>query len=179
MDLVVVPDGETPHRGVLFTGDQSYPCAIGKAGVTAAKREGDHMSPVGVYVLRRLHYRPDVFPTAPATGLPVKAIDPQDGWCDAADHPDYNRPVRPPFAMSHEKMWRDDGLYDLVVEIGYNDAPPVSGLGSAIFLHIARPDFAGTEGCVALAREDLLAVLAGLGPDSCIEIHGLPGQARQ
>src|SRR3546814_5636749 len=87
-----------------------------------------------------------------------------------ADPLHYNRLVRLPFAASHERMWRDDGLYDLVVEIGYNDMPPVPGLGSAIFLHLARPDWGPTDGCVALARDDLLAVLAASGPERAIDI---------
>lgn len=78
------------------------------------------------------------------------------------------------FASSHERLWRDDALYDLVVELGYNDAPPVPGLGSAIFLHLERPDGGPTEGCVALQRDDLLAILVAVGPESVIDIDTLP-----
>ena len=96
------------------------------------------------------------------------------GWCDdPADPIHYNRLVRLPFASSHERLWRDDRLYDLVVELGYNDAPPVAGLGSAIFLHLERPDGGPTEGCVALQRDDLLAVLVAVGPESVIDIDTL------
>lgn len=128
------------------------------------------MTPVGSFPLRRLWYRPDIFAAAPETGLPARAIAPADGWCDDPAHRHYNRPVTLPFAASHEKLWRDDSVYDLVVEIGYNDDPPIAGRGSAIFLHLARPDWSGTEGCVALTREDMLAVLKVLGSDSRILI---------
>lgn len=166
----VIPSKDQVHRGLVLMAGKSYPCAIGKAGATISKREGDKMSPIGLFPLRRLYYRPDVYDRAPETGLETRPIAEDDGWCDAPDHPDYNRPVKRPFPASHEKMWREDGLYDLVVEIGWNDRPPVSGGGSAIFMHIARPGFEGTEGCVALRREDLLEILAALTPESMIEI---------
>jgi L,D-peptidoglycan transpeptidase YkuD (ErfK/YbiS/YcfS/YnhG family) len=104
------------------------------------------------------------------SGLAVTALTPAMGWCDDPDHADYNRPVTLPHPAGHEVMWRDDGLYDVVVVLGHNDDPPVPGRGSAIFLHCARPDPDGphglhpTAGCVALPRADLLAVLAALPP---------------
>lgn len=166
LDLIVHADAMTPHRGVLLCGAAPYPCALGARGVTRGKREGDQATPVGAYPLRRLFYRPDVFAMPPETRLPAVAITPALGWCDDPAHPEYNRLVTLPFAAGHERLWRDDALYDLVVEIGYNDDPPHPGLGSAIFLHIARPDFSGTQGCVALRREDLVTVLAALEPGS-------------
>lgn len=169
-DLYVTADRHVPHRGVLRCGDLVVPCIIGKAGVTADKREGDHKTPLGTHPLRRLHYRPDIYPTPPVTGLPARAMGPDDGWCDDPAHALYNRPVTRPFAASHERMWREDRVYDLVVEIGYNDDPPVAGRGSAIFLHLARPDGMGTEGCVALAAADMLKILAEIGPGSRIVI---------
>lgn len=169
-DLHVTADPEVPHRGILRCGEIVVPCIIGKAGVTAHKREGDHKTPLGSYPLRRLHYRPDMYARPPATGLPSRPIDQHDGWCDDPAHPHYNRPVRRPFDASHERMWRDDRVYDLVVEIGYNDDPPVPGRGSAIFMHLARPDGTGTEGCVALAEPDMIRILAELGPESRIII---------
>ncbi len=153
---------------------REFRCALGPAGVIAAaeKREGDGSTPMGAWPMRRLLYRPDRGP-APPTALPVQAIQPGDGWCDAPGDPNYNRPVTLPYPASAERMWRGDGLYDLVVVLGHNDDPPVPGLGSAIFLHLAKPDYAPTEGCVALARPDLEAVLALAGPDSVLEVLGL------
>ena len=88
----------------------------------------------------------------PASGLPVRALAPDDGWCDDPAHGDYNRPVKLPFAASHEVLWRDDHLYDVIVVVGHNDEPPRAGLGSAIFIHCATADYAPTEGCIALDR---------------------------
>lgn len=147
-------------------------CAIGKAGAIAAadKREGDNKSPLGRWIMREVRYRPDVYPQGPKTALPIRATRPDDGWCDAPGDPNYNRPVTLPYLASAERMWRDDAVYDLVVILGHNDDPPVPGLGSAIFMHLARDGYPGTEGCVALAREDLEAVLAAARPGDAVEI---------
>jgi L,D-peptidoglycan transpeptidase YkuD (ErfK/YbiS/YcfS/YnhG family) len=154
-EAVVHPNGRLVFQG------QTFRCALGRAGIIAAnrKREGDGATPAGLLPLRRLHYRADRGPI-PATALPRSPIAPDDGWCDDPAHPDYNRLVRRPFAASHEEMWRADDLYDIVGELGWNDAPVVPGHGSAIFLHLARADYGPTAGCVALARADLIVVLA-------------------
>ncbi|ATC33623.1 hypothetical protein CA606_15490 [Caulobacter vibrioides] len=147
-------------------------CALGKAGVIAAaeKREGDNKSPLGVWAMREVWYRPDVYPQGPNTALPVRATRPEDGWCDAPGDPNYNLPVTLPYPASAEQMWRDDAVYDLVVILGHNDTPPVPGMGSAIFMHLAREGYLGTEGCVALARADIEAVLAAAQPGDAVEI---------
>nr|WP_295106942.1 L,D-transpeptidase family protein [uncultured Caulobacter sp.] len=147
-------------------------CAIGKAGVIAEadKREGDNRSPLGTWMMREVRYRPDAYPEGPRTTLPVRATRPEDGWCDAPDDPNYNRPVTLPYPASAERMWREDPVYDLVVILGHNDDPPVPGMGSAIFMHLAREGYPGTEGCVALERPDLEAVLAAARPGDAVEI---------
>lgn len=96
----------------------------------------------------------------PVTKLPVRALAPYDGWCDAPGDSRYNRLVRLPYPASAEQLWRGDHLYDLIVVVGYNDAPVVPGKGSAIFLHVARANYAPTAGCVAFARGHLLRILA-------------------
>lgn len=159
-------------QGRFEAGALTLRCAIGKGGMVAAadKREGDGASPVGRWPLRYVLYRPDRG-AAPATALPVRPLADDDGWCDDPAHPDYNRPVKRPFPASHEAMWRDDHLYDIVVVLGHNDDPPRPPLGSAIFLHLAKPDYAPTEGCIALARADLEAVLALAAPGDALEIR--------
>ena len=134
---------------------------IGKAGLVAAskKREGDQATPVGRWLLRHLYFRQDRV-GQPVCCLPKTPITPACGWCDDPASPAYNRHVTMPFAAGHETMWRDDGAYDLVVMLGYNDAPPVAGRGSAIFLHCIAPGKTSTAGCVAVARDDLLRFLA-------------------
>ncbi|MCB9948555.1 MAG: L,D-transpeptidase family protein [Rhodospirillaceae bacterium] len=152
-DLIVTPDGWLRFAG------RRWRCALGRAGIRHDKREGDGATPVGRFPLRRLLYRADRV-GRPATALPAAAIAPEDGWCDDAAHPDYNRQVILPFPAGHERLWRDDGLYDLLVVLGHNDDPVIAGAGSAIFLHVARPGYEPTEGCVALDRDDLATLLA-------------------
>jgi L,D-peptidoglycan transpeptidase YkuD (ErfK/YbiS/YcfS/YnhG family) len=158
------------EKGMLFWPSGSARAACGKAGVAADKREGDHASPAGIFPLLRAFYRPDRL-AAPKTGLPLAALTPRDGWCDDPTDPNYNRLVALPYSASHEDLWRDDGLYDLMVVIGYNTDPVVPGNGSAIFLHCAAPDFAGTEGCIAIGRDALPPLLGLLGPGSTITIR--------
>ena len=147
-------------------------CALGPGGVTpaAAKREGDGKSPLGDWPLRRVLYRPDRG-GAPKTALPVQALSADDGWCDDPADPNYNRPVKLPYLASAERLWRDDGLYDLIAILGHNDDPVIPGAGSAIFLHLARPDFSATQGCVALARADLESLLALARPGDVLTIR--------
>lgn len=161
-------------RLVRLSGDdaQTFTCAIGKGGMVAAndKREGDGASPIGRWPIRRVYYRPDRL--APVeTDLPVIALTPTDGWCDAPDDPAYNRKITRPYAASHETLWREDHVYDIIVELGHNDSPPVPGLGSAVFLHVAKPDYSPTQGCIALALDDLKAVLKNAGPGTVLEIR--------
>ncbi|WP_419544799.1 L,D-transpeptidase family protein [Methylobacterium oryzae] len=116
-------------------------------------------------------YRPDHLAVRPRTLLPLRATRPDDGWCDESRDRRYNRPIRLPApGVSAESMWRGDGLYDVVIDLDYNRAPIRKGRGSAIFLHIARDGYRPTEGCVALARADLLRLLGRLGPRTHLRI---------
>jgi L,D-peptidoglycan transpeptidase YkuD (ErfK/YbiS/YcfS/YnhG family) len=137
--------------------------------VTTEKGEGDGATPAGALPLRRLLYRPDRM-AAPATRLPAVPLAPDDGWCDDPDDRLYNQAVKLPYGGRHETLWRDDGLYDVVVVLGHNDDPPRPGMGSAIFLHVASPDYGPTEGCVALALHDLLEVVAGCGTEAWLRV---------
>lgn len=164
-DIIVTSDGFLKHGGLRFR------CALGKGGVKpeADKREGDGATPLGRYPLRQVYYRADRL-AVPEARLPIRPLTQQDGWCDDPAEPAYNRHVLLPYAASHEKLWREDHVYDVIVVLGHNDDPPVPGMGSAIFLHLARPDYSGTEGCVALALPDLLALLAVLPPNAAMQI---------
>lgn len=153
----------------LVTEKALYRCSHGQNGCTPDKIEGDRMSPIGDFPLHRVFYRPDKVPL-PETRLPVVAITENMGWCDDPASPEYNTLIDLPFTGSHEKMWRDDNLYDLVIEVGYNDDPIIPGKGSAIFIHCADADYKGTAGCVALKVADLQSLLKDLSPESVITI---------
>lgn len=154
----VFPDGRFVLGGLVLR------CVLGKGGVKPAteKREGDGATPAARMPLRRVLFRADrVAP--PRCAVPVEPIAPDEGWCDDPAHRSYNRRVRLPFDASHEVLWREDPLYDIVGVLGWNDDPVERGRGSAIFLHLARDDARPTEGCIALAARDLRRVLeAGL-----------------
>ena len=150
----------TPHR-----------IAAGKGGTCPAadKREGDGATPLGRWSLDGLLLRPDRVP-APNTSLPWRWLRPQDGWCDAVGDPAYNCPVSHPYPASAELLWREDHAYDVILVLGHNRHPVVDGAGSAIFWHVAQPDWRPTEGCIAMDRAALLALLPRLGPDMQLEI---------
>ena len=148
-------DGRLTFEGEIFR------TALGRGGTRGDKREGDGATPLGLLPIRRVFYRADRL-AKPRAAHPVEPIARSDGWCDDPAHRDYNRHVILPHDGRHEALWRDDPVYDVVAVLGWNDAPAVRGRGSAIFLHVARLDYAPTEGCVALALPDLLRLL-GLG----------------
>jgi L,D-peptidoglycan transpeptidase YkuD (ErfK/YbiS/YcfS/YnhG family) len=149
----VTADGLLRYRG------QTLRCALGGGGIRADKTEGDGATPPGLLPIRRILWRADRGPR-PATALPAEPIAPGDGWCDDPGHPDYNRAIRLPHPARHERLWRDDALYDVLGVLGWNDAPVRRGRGSAIFLHVARSGLAPTEGCVALPEAELRRLLA-------------------
>ncbi len=167
--LIIVPTVGDRTRGFIRAGVLYAPCALGRAGISSRKHEGDGVTPAGTFNLRAVLYRPDRLPR-PRTHLPVTPLDPGAGWCDDPADRAYNRPVRLPFPASHENLWRDDRLYDVIVVIDYNLSPTVRGAGSAIFLHIATEDFAPTAGCIAVSPQTMRHLLPQLGRDTVVVI---------
>jgi L,D-peptidoglycan transpeptidase YkuD (ErfK/YbiS/YcfS/YnhG family) len=164
----LIADGKA---GLLHLGEQAIRCSIGRGGLIGAadKKEGDGASPIGVWPIRGVLLRPNRVALPKGMQLPWRWIRPEDGWSDDAEDPAYNKPVRHPHRYSAERLWRDDELYDVVVVLGYNDAPPEPGEGSAIFFHCWR-DGDPTEGCVAIGKAELLALLPRLAPGDALEI---------
>ncbi len=154
MSRAVVRDGFLTMAGLRV------PAILGHGGVRIDKREGDGGTPAAILPLRRVLYRADRV-ARPRAAVPVTPLAPPDGWCDHPSDAFYNKPVTLPYAGRHEALWRADGVYDVIGVLGWNDDPVRRGEGSAIFLHVARPDGAPTEGCVALQLRELLEVLAG------------------
>lgn len=166
----MVPGGPAKERGILSGPGGQYPCALGRAGIRGDKREGDGATPAGLFPLRRVLYRSDRG-AAPRSGLPTEPLSPDDGWCDDPDHAAYNTRVRLPFPARAERLWREDHLYDRLVVIGHNDDPAIPGRGSAVFIHVAAEGLAPTEGCIALERADLEALIAAVRPGDTIDIR--------
>jgi len=159
------------HKGKLKLGHKTYHCAIGKNGIVpfADGREGDGKTPLGEYQMRYGFYRADRL-DAPKTDLIMYPLRENDGWCDEPDDPAYNRPVRLPYPASAEALYKDSHVYDIIIVLGHNDSPPMPGLGSAIFLHVARENYGPTQGCVAVNLEDMLVLLTKVTQKSTLEI---------
>ncbi|WP_287882584.1 L,D-transpeptidase family protein [Paracoccus denitrificans] len=164
MRLLLTPMG-------LRAGSRVIPCAVGRGGIRADKREGDGATPIGRHRIVGLLYRPDRVARPNGWARPIL---PGDLWCDASGHAAYNHPVRAPFGPSHEAMRRADPLYDIVLVTDWNWPQARPGMGSAIFLHQWRRPGFPTAGCIAMARRDLIWLASAVVPGDVLEIPALP-----
>ena len=167
--ISVTGNANAIHRGRMDVGNSQIPCALGRSGISWVKTEGDGVTPAGVWRLRKVLYRADRIGPLHSL-LPVHKIAPHDGWCDAPGDVHYNKMIKRPYPTRHERLWREDNLYDVVVILGFNDDPVIAGKGSAIFLHLAKPDYGPTEGCVAVSRSHMLDILGGCSARTVIDI---------
>lgn len=166
----VTPAAGCATRGHLMAGNHVFPVALGRGGVRADKREGDGGTPRGRFRLLRLWWRADQLPR-PRALLPMRRIRKDDGWCEDPADRNYNRPVKRSPTSTADRLWRDDHLYDLIVELDHNTRPRIPNRGSAVFIHFARKEFTPTAGCVALKRGDLQKLLSLLARNCWIEIQ--------
>jgi L,D-peptidoglycan transpeptidase YkuD (ErfK/YbiS/YcfS/YnhG family) len=166
MDLIV----KNPQ--LALWDNREFRCAIGRGGLVTpeAKIESDGATPIGRWPMREVIYRADRVRVL-QTVLPARAMQPDDGWCESPSDPKYNCLVKHPYVTPVDQMWREDHVYDIVVVLGYNDDPVIPDKGSAIFLHLARPDFSPSAGCVTLAQEDLSAVLREADVNSAVVVR--------
>ena len=163
------------RQGLLRIGPVVLPCALGKGAITARKREGDGATPLGPMRVTGGYFRPrqshDIAPRR-LTRLPFEPATPKLGWCDASGDRNYNRPVPLPYPSSHERMARSDTLYDVVLVLDWNLRPARRNRGSAIFLHLARPAFRPTEGCIAVSRRTMARLLPFIEAGSMVHVVG-------
>lgn len=159
-----------PTLGILMAGQRTIPVVLGRTGVRTNKREGDGATPAGLFRPLRLWWRPDRGPR-PQTRLPTRRIGPDLAWCEDPADRRYNRPFRRSANEPGDRLWRDDRLYDLIVEIDHNTRPRVAGHGSAVFLHVARPDRSPTAGCVAMGAGELRWLLGLVSRRTRIDIQ--------
>jgi L,D-peptidoglycan transpeptidase YkuD (ErfK/YbiS/YcfS/YnhG family) len=160
------------HRtlGWLGAGPLRVPVALGRGGIKRDKREGDGATPAGTFHPRRVWWRADRQPR-PQTRLPLRAITPGDAWCEDPRDRRYNRPIRGTPGQVGDRLRRDDGLYDFIIEIDHNTRPRVAGRGSAVFLHLARPGFGATAGCIGMTHKAMILLLKMLNRRSRIVIR--------
>ncbi len=169
--FAVHAQSRSSSHGIVMLGACGLRCALGRAGARVRKREGDGATPVGVWTARQVYYRADRV-LRPLTPLPIRRLRPDDGWCDEPNDHRYNRLVRHPYLASAERLWRADNLYNLVLLLDHNERPRKRGRGSAIFVHLARPGFKPTDGCIALSERDLRRLLSILTRRSQILVLG-------
>ena len=146
---------------VLKYKNLKFKCALGEAGIGKKREEGDNITPKGSYKLLKLFYRSDRIPNF-KTVLKKKKINKKMGWCDDVNNKNYNKLINLPSSFSHEKLFRKDNIYDLIIPINYNTKKIVKGKGSAIFLHVAKKNYEPTRGCIALKKKDLILLLKNI-----------------
>lgn len=145
-------------QGILAIGQYRFPCALGRNGLTTRKREGDGATPIAVMPILG-GFKKNSFPNLPHHLLKLHHVKLSDGWCDRSWDTNYNRPVRLPYKNSAERLRRCDDLYDIVLIPDWNIRRRIQNCGSAIFFHLAHPDFSPTEGCIAVSRRTMERIL--------------------
>ena len=154
----------------LFLKNRKLQCALGINGLTDNKKEGDLSTPTGTFKFNKVYYRADKLGKM-YFQINSSVIQTNDGWCDDQESEFYNRFIQFPFSDSAEHLYRDDDVYDIICVLDYNTSPIIYGRGSAIFLHVAKPNFVGTEGCIAIEKEPLIEIATNITTKSRIVIE--------
>ena len=157
-------------KNFLYLDKYKIKCAIGKRGITSRKIEGDKKTPKGTFIFKSIFYRKDRILKIKSP-LKKYIIKKNMGWCDDPSSTNYNRLVKLPFILSAEKLWLKENIYDVIVVIDYNLKPVVKNKGSAIFLHIAKKNYAATEGCVAVTKKNMIFLLEKINNKTKIVIN--------
>jgi len=157
-------------RGYLKYKKFKYRCALGKAGVNKKIKEGDNITPKGIFKITKIYYRADKIKSIKTNIKKIK-IRKNMGWCDDPVSRFYNQQIKLPSKYSHEKLYRNDDLYDLIAVLNYNTNPIIKNKGSAIFMHIAKNSYKKTEGCIALKKEHLINIMVQIKKNTKIKIN--------
>ena len=168
-EVLVRPAPGNPRQAIVQAGKLTFRAALGRSGRSSRKREGDGATPITPMKLLYGHFRGDRL-SAPKTMLPMKPINDKMLWCDAPNDANYNRPVHAPFHPSHEKMMRDDHLYDICLVMDWNISSRRRSRGSAIFFHLAKSGYKPTEGCIAIRLRDMQRLLPLVGPQTMVRV---------
>jgi L,D-peptidoglycan transpeptidase YkuD (ErfK/YbiS/YcfS/YnhG family) len=160
--IIVKKTGYLKYKNLKFR------CALGKAGVKKKIKEGDDITPKGTFKIIKIYYRPDKIKKFKTSIKKIK-IKKNMGWCDDPNSRFYNKQIKLPTNLSHEKLYRNDNLYDLVGVLNYNTNPIIKNKGSAIFIHVAKKKFNKTKGCIAIEKKKLIYLLSKI--EKNIEIN--------
>ena len=162
--IIVKKSGYLKYKNVKFR------CALGKSGIKIKREEGDNITPKGTFKLTKIYYRGDKIKNI-ATLLKKIKIKKNMGWCDDSRSKFYKMQIKLPNKFGHEKLYRNDNLYDLIVVLNYNTDPIIKYKGSAIFIHVAENSYKKTRGCIALKRDDLITLVSQIGKNTRIKIN--------
>ena len=161
--IIVKKSGYLKYKNFIFR------CALGKNGIKKKIQEGDNITPKGIFKIIKIYYRPDKIKKIKTLIKKIK-IRKNMGWCDDSKSRFYNQQIKLPTKSGHEKLYRNDNLYDLIVVLNYNIDPIIKNKGSAIFLHIAKKSYQKTKGCIALKREHLIEIISKIKKNTKIKI---------
>tara|TARA_Y100001958_G_C20866210_1_gene302363 strand:+ start:9 stop:509 length:501 start_codon:yes stop_codon:yes gene_type:complete len=159
------------NKNYLTYNNYKAKCAIGKKGIGNKKREGDKITPKGQYKIKFILYRSDRIKKI-STKLEKINISKNLGWCNDPKSKKYNKLIKLPFNFSHEKLYKKENTYDVILVLNYNMFPIKKNKGSAIFIHIATRNFRKTEGCVAISKRSILKIIKDIKKNTQVKIVG-------
>ncbi len=162
--IIVKKSGYLKYKNLKFR------CTLGKGGIKKKIIEGDNITPKGTFKIIKIYYRPDKIKKIKTLIKKIK-IKKNMGWCDDPNSDFYNKQIKLPTKLSHEKLYRNDNLYDLIAVLNYNTNPIIKNKGSAIFMHIGKDSYKKTKGCIALKKEDLLKIISKIKKNTKIKIN--------
>ena len=162
--IIIKKSGYLQYKNLKFR------CALGKAGVKKKEKEGDNITPKGTFKITKMYYRPDKIKNIISLVKKIK-IKNNMGWCDDPSSNLYNRQIKLPNKFSHEKLYRKDNLYDLILVLNYNINPIIKYKGSAIFIHVAKNSYKKTKGCIALKKKHLIELVSKIKKNTKIKIN--------
>ena len=162
--IIIKKSGYLQYKNLKFR------CALGKAGIKKKEKEGDNITPKGTFKITKIYYRPDKIKNITSLVKKIK-IKKNMGWCDDPSSNLYNKQVKLPNKFSHEKLYRKDNLYDLILVLNYNINPIIKNKGSAIFIHVAKSSYKKTKGCIALKKRHLIELISKIKKNTKIKIN--------
>ena len=156
-------------KKILTYDNYKVKCAIGKRGIGIKKREGDLITPKGIFKIKEIFYRKDRIKNL-STKIRKIIIKKNMGWCDDPNSKKYNQLIRYPFKFNSERLYRSDNIYDIIIVLNFNMSPVKKNKGSAIFIHIAKNKFSSTKGCIALKKNELKKMIKFLTKTTLVKI---------
>jgi L,D-peptidoglycan transpeptidase YkuD (ErfK/YbiS/YcfS/YnhG family) len=162
--IIVKKSGYLKYKNLKFR------CALGKAGIKNKEKEGDNITPRGIFEITKILYRPDKIKKIKAFIRPIK-IKKNMGWCDDSKSDYYNQQIKLPNKFGHERLYRNDNLYDIILVLNYNTNPIIKKKGSAIFIHVSKNSYKKTKGCIALKKKHLLKLIPLIKKNTKIKIN--------